>query len=142
MGVIFEGQRIKGKHLAYCKDVPWFWGVLLDLEKRLHLLFRLYESRHFSKEGQSTSRWREVETEIEAEIEIDEGSPGGSILKNPPANAGDRGSIPGSGRPSGERATYSSTLAWKIPGKEEPGGLQSMGPQKSWTRLSHWKTTT
>ena len=24
-------------------------------------------------------------------------------------------------------ATYSSTLAWKIPWMEEPGGLQSMG---------------
>ena len=24
-------------------------------------------------------------------------------------------------------ATHSSTLAWKIPGMEEPGGLQSMG---------------
>ena len=27
----------------------------------------------------------------------------GSVVKNPPANAGDAGSIPGSGRPSGER---------------------------------------
>ena len=26
-----------------------------------------------------------------------------------------------------EMATYSSTLAWKIPWMEEPGGLQSMG---------------
>ena len=26
-----------------------------------------------------------------------------------------------------EMATHSSTLAWKIPGMEEPGGLQSMG---------------
>ena len=26
-----------------------------------------------------------------------------------------------------EMATHSSTLAWKIPGKEEPGGLPSMG---------------
>ena len=25
-------------------------------------------------------------------------------------------------------ATHSSTLAWKIPWMEEPGGLQSMGP--------------
>ena len=25
--------------------------------------------------------------------------PGGSVVKNPPANAGDAGSIPGSGRP-------------------------------------------
>ena len=27
-------------------------------------------------------------------------------------------------------ATHSSTRAWKIPWKEEPGGLQSMGPQR------------
>ena len=33
-------------------------------------------------------------------------------------------------------ATHSSTLAWKIPWREEPGGLQSMGSQKSRTRLS------
>ena len=29
-----------------------------------------------------------------------------------------------------EMATYSSTLAWKIPWTEEPGGLQSTGPQR------------
>ena len=34
-----------------------------------------------------------------------------------------------------EMATHSTTLAWKIPWMEEPGGLQSMGPQ-SRTRLS------
>ena len=28
-----------------------------------------------------------------------------------------------------EMATYSSTLAWKIPWMEEPGRLQSMGSQ-------------
>ena len=27
-------------------------------------------------------------------------------------------------------APDSSSLAWKIPGMEEPGGLQSMGPQR------------
>ena len=27
-------------------------------------------------------------------------------------------------------ATHSSTLAWKIPWTEEPGGLQSMGSQQ------------
>ena len=26
-----------------------------------------------------------------------------------------------------EMATHSGTLAWRIPGTEEPGGLQSMG---------------
>ena len=29
-----------------------------------------------------------------------------------------------------EMATYSSILAWRIPWTEEPGGLQSMGPQR------------
>ena len=29
-----------------------------------------------------------------------------------------------------ERATHSSTLAWKIPWTEEPGRLQSMGSQR------------
>ena len=34
-------------------------------------------------------------------------------------------------------ATHYSGLAWEIPWTEEPGGLQSMGLQKSWTQLSH-----
>ena len=29
-----------------------------------------------------------------------------------------------------EIVTHSSTLAWKIPWMEEPGGLQSMGSQR------------
>ena len=32
-----------------------------------------------------------------------------------------------------EMATHSSTLAWRIPWTEEPGGLQSMG----WQRVRH-----
>ena len=35
-----------------------------------------------------------------------------------------------------EIVTHSSILAWKIPWTEEPGGLQSMGSQKSRTQLS------
>ena len=35
-----------------------------------------------------------------------------------------------------EMATHSSLLAWKIPWREEPGGLQSMGSQKSQAGLS------
>ena len=30
-----------------------------------------------------------------------------------------------------EMATHSSILAWRIPWKEEPGGLQSMGSQRA-----------
>jgi len=40
------------------------------------------------------------------------GFPGGSVVKNLPANAGDLGSIPGLGRSPGEQvATHSSILA-------------------------------
>ena len=33
-------------------------------------------------------------------------------------------------------ATHSSILAWEISWTEEAGGLESMGLQKNWTRLS------
>ena len=33
-------------------------------------------------------------------------------------------------------ATHSSILAWRIPWTEDPGGLQSMGSQKTWIQLS------
>ena len=35
-----------------------------------------------------------------------------------------------------EMATHSSILAWDLPWTEEPGRLQSMRLEKSWTRLS------
>ena len=38
--------------------------------------------------------------------------------------------------PEKEMATQASILAWEIPWTEEPGGLQSMGSQKSQTRLN------
>ena len=46
--------------------------------------------------------------------------PGGSDGKASAYNAGDPGSIPGSGRSPGEgNATHSNILAWKIPWMEE-----------------------
>ena len=57
--------------------------------------------------------------------------PGGSVVKNPPANAGDAGLIPALGRSlEEEMAIHSSILAWTIPWTEEPGRLQSMGLQR------------
>ena len=59
---------------------------------------------------------------------------GGSVVKNPLTNAGNAGLILGLGTSPGEgMATHSSILAWKIPRTEEPGGLQSVGLQKSQT---------
>ena len=59
------------------------------------------------------------------------GFPGGSVIKNPPANAGGLGLTPGLGRSlETEMATHSSILAWEIPWTEEPSGLQSLGSQE------------
>ena len=50
------------------------------------------------------------------------------MVKNQPASVGDPGSIPGwEDLLENEIATHSSILAWKTPGTEDPGGLQSMG---------------
>ena len=65
------------------------------------------------------------------------GFPGGSMVKNLPANAGDMESIPGSGKSLGEgNGNLSSIRAWEIPWTEEPGGLQSMESQKNKIELS------
>ena len=59
------------------------------------------------------------------------GFPGGSVVKNSPANAGDPGLIPGwEDALEKEMATHSSILARKIPWIEDPGGLQSLGSQR------------
>ena len=60
--------------------------------------------------------------------------PGGPVVKNPLANAGDACLLPGQEDPLEKKmATHYSTLPWKIPGTEKPGELQSMGMQKSQT---------
>ena len=59
------------------------------------------------------------------------GFPAVSVVKNLPANAGDRGSTLGQQDPlEEEMVTHSSILTWEISETEEPGGLQSMGSQR------------
>ena len=62
------------------------------------------------------------------------GFPGGRVVKNLPANAGDSGDmglISGSVRSlEEEMATHSNVLARKVPWSEEPGKLQSIGSQR------------
>ena len=58
------------------------------------------------------------------------GFPGGSVVKNPLANAGDTG-VAGSGKSlEEEMATHCSIIDWKIPCAEKPGKLQYMGSQR------------
>ena len=57
-----------------------------------------------------------------------QGSQGGLVVKNPPANARDTRDEEDP-REEG-MATHLSILAWRIPWTEEPGGLQSSGSQR------------
>ena len=66
----------------------------------------------------------------------------GLVVKNPPAKTGDAGSSLGwEDLLEKEMATHSSIPAWEISWAEESGKLQSMGSQKSWTRLGDQTTT-
>ena len=87
---------------------------------------QLHSSAINAKKQRKTIEWERL------------GFPGGSEVKASACNVGDLGLIPGSGRSLGREdplekamATHSSILAWRIPWMEEPGGLQSMGPQES-----------
>ena len=60
--------------------------------------------------------------------------PGGSGSKESACNAGDPGSVPGLEK---GMAIHSSTLAWRIPWTEEPGGLQSMRLQRAGLQLRY-----
>ena len=63
------------------------------------------------------------------------GFPGGAVVKNLPANAGDWGLIPrGQEDPlEKEMATHSSILAWETPWAEKSGGQLSMNSQRDTT---------
>ena len=59
------------------------------------------------------------------------GFPGGSVGKESACNAGDEGSVPGSGRvPGEEHGNPFLYSCWRIPWTGEPGGLQSVGLQR------------
>ena len=60
-----------------------------------------------------------------------QGFPGGSVVKNPLATQETLVQSLCQEYPlEKEMATHSSTLAWRTPWTEEPGGLQSMGSQR------------
>ena len=67
------------------------------------------------------------------------GFPGGAVVKNPPASAGDAGSIPGSGRsPGGGNGDPFRYSCLENPMDRGPWWAAVHGVAKSWTQLSDW----
>ena len=90
------------------------------------------------REGESHSRQESVVNW--GRFRAWESFPGGRVVKNPPINAADVGSIPGSRRFTGEgngSPLPFHGIAWKIPWTEEPDGLQSMGSQRAGHSREH-----
>ena len=59
------------------------------------------------------------------------GFPSGSVLKDPPENAGDMGSIPGLERPLEKKmATHASILAWESHGQRSLVGYSPWGHKR------------
>ena len=71
---------------------------------------------------------------LDDKILIQECFPGGTVVKNPPANTGDAGDVVqflGWEDPLEEgTVTHSRILAWEILWTEGPGALQSMQSQR------------
>ena len=95
-------------HYQLSTDLPWEWHK-----------FHCLQEVHTGKEAYTISYAITLQ-----------GFPCGSVVKNPPANAGDVSSVPGSGRCPGEGNGNPLRYSWNIPWTEEPDGLQSMELQR------------
>ena len=131
-GKVWEQEEKRGDRgwdgwMASWSQWTWVWQTLGDSEGQGSL--------------KCCSPWGCKETRLSYWLKNNTkmGFPGGTSIKNPHANAGDArntGVIPGWARsPAEGNPAEPSILAWRIPWTEEPGGLQSTGPQ-SQTQLS------
>ena len=81
--------------------------------------------------GKESNKTFQVKNASPSNYQLKPCFPGGSDSKTSACIAGDWVQSLGQEDPlDKEMATHSSTLAWKIPWREEPGGLQSMGSQR------------
>ena len=91
-------------------------------------LFLVSQVRRAESEGSDACLTSQVKLKVQKNLH-----PGGSVVKNLPASAGDAGSIPWVGKipRRTEMATHPRILAWRIPRTEEPGRHSLWGRKES-----------
>ena len=125
----------RGAHLAF-PAVQRLWTLpqttlLSSSSSVTQLCLTLCLAPHLTK-----MRWL-TKTSNSMHLTSSQGFPGGSAVKSLPAMQEMRvRSLVWENPMEKEMATHSSILAWETPWTEEPGGLQSVGSQKSLTWLS------
>ena len=87
----------------------------LSSNKMLNLIF-LKLQRYIVQHGEDSQYFAIIISRVW-------GFPDGSVVKNPPAKAGDARDVGWEHPLNKEMTTHSSTLAWEIPWTEEPGWL-------------------
>ena len=92
--------------------------------------FNSYNLESLSTSLYSHNKYWYFNSTLSVTYEYSKGFPGGSVVKNPPANAGDMGSVPGLGRSPGGGNSKPLQYSWlEILWTEEPDNLQSIGSQ-------------
>ena len=107
-----------------------YYKIKIKLKKNSLLLVHGQLARSTEQTESNRQKSARVHTEVQHMVK---GFPGGTVIKNPAASAGDAGdtgSIPGLERsPGGVNDNLLQYFAWRRPWTEEPGRLQSMGLQ-------------
>ena len=135
-GASGKGLACQCRRHKRCGFNPWLRKIPWRRARQPTPVFLPGEScAQRSLAGYSPQVHKELDTtEMTQHAPYQKSSLHGSVAKNLPANAGDMSLIPWLEDPlEKEMATHFSTLAWEIPWTEDPGGVQSMGSQKSWT---------
>ena len=111
---------------------------LSNLIQKSENSFNSQVSKHTSWQHTCVLYKLSAEEEIIPLYNTPQGFPIGSGVKNSAANAGDSGLIYNWDDPlEKEMAAHSSILTWKMLWTEEPGGLESIGSQKSQTWINN-----